>query len=215
MPTKSLVHLNNHIMVAIDLETTGLRAGFHEIIQIAMIPLDNNLEPRKDLPIFDQKIRPEYPNRIDDEALNVSKVQMADILNHGISADQAEVLFEYWFNKLGLAEGKRIVPLGSNIAQFDLKFIEAWLKHEAFKQYFSGHARDVMLAAAFLNDVSDFNAEQTPFNKYKLIDIARKLDVEVISGMTHDAVYDAWLSAQCYKKMLTHHLLELSHGVPM
>jgi hypothetical protein len=40
-----LVHLNGHLLAAIDLETTGTRPGYHEIIQIACVPLDSDIKP--------------------------------------------------------------------------------------------------------------------------------------------------------------------------
>lgn len=213
--TKSLVHINNNLMVSLDLETTGLRPGYHEIIQIACIPLDNWLEPSQHHKLFEMKIKPDYPDRVDQEALEVSKDHLQSCMDTGIDSTKASELFEYWFNSLKLGEGKKIVPLGSNITQFDMRFLESWLGPKSVQTYFTGPPRDVMIAACFLNDVSDFNAEQTPFNKLKLKYIAHRLDIEVVDGATHDALYDALLAAKCYKKMLTHHLLEFSLGVPM
>ena len=40
-----LVHLNGCLMAAVDLETTGTRPGYHEIIQIAVVPLDSDFKP--------------------------------------------------------------------------------------------------------------------------------------------------------------------------
>jgi len=207
MATKSLVHLNNNMMVSLDIETTGLRPGFHEIIQIAMIPLDNWLEPRKDLPVFDLKICPEHLGRIDYDSLEVSKQTIQDVMDTGLPSVKVQELFEYWFERLRLPEGKKLVPLGMNIAEFDLQFIQHWLGYKAYKNYFFGHPRDLMMIACYLNDVSDFHAEQTPFNKVGLKDIARKLDIEVLEGLHHDALYDAMLTAQCYKKICFHPLL--------
>ena len=90
-----------------------------------------------------------------------------------------------------------------------MPFIQQWMGTEAYHSYFHGFSRDAMTVANFLNDVSDFHAEQTPFTELKMRAVAKALDVEVLDGMTHDALYDAYLSAQVYKKLLTHHLLEV------
>ena len=39
-----LVHLNGNLMAAVDLETTGTQPGYHEIIQIAVVPLDSEFQ---------------------------------------------------------------------------------------------------------------------------------------------------------------------------
>jgi DNA polymerase III epsilon subunit-like protein len=196
-------------MCAIDIETTGLNPTHHEIIQLALIPLDNNLEPRTDVSVFDVKIRPNYIDRVEYKALQVNKMQFNDILEIGVSQEKSFELFEYWFQKLKLGENKRIVPLGHNITQFDMPFIRHWAGEHAYTHYFLGQARDTMLTAAYLNDVSDFAAEQTPFNKLTLRDIANKLDIEVHDASTHDALYDAMLAMKVYKKLLTHHFVRV------
>jgi len=209
MPTQSLVHLNNNLLCAIDCETTGLSPTYHEIIQIAIVPLDNWLEPRKDVPVFDLKIRPDYLDRIDLKSMEINRVQLESLIESGVSKERSFELFEHYFmTKLKPPEGKKIVPLGYNIAAFDLPFINDWMGNHAFRHYIHGHSRDAMLTACYLNDVADLHAEQVPFPNLKLKFVAKALDIEVIDGITHDALYDSFLAAQVYKKMLTHHLMK-------
>ena len=40
---------NGNQMAVIDVETTGLRPYFNEIVQICILPLDSNCDPRKDI----------------------------------------------------------------------------------------------------------------------------------------------------------------------
>lgn len=209
MPTKSLVHLNNHLLCAIDVETTGLRPGFHEIIQIAIIPLDNWLQPRKDLPIFEQRMCPKRLDRVDFEALEVSQTQFDQLINGGIDPEKALELFEYWFKRLNLPENKRLVPLGFNVTLFDLPFIYDWMGHTMYHQYIHGYARDVMTVCHYLNDVADRHCEQVEFNKMKLRQVARHAGVEVFNEILHDALIDAYLAAQVYEKLLSYHLLNV------
>lgn len=202
MTTKSLVHLNNHQLVAIDTETTGLDFMKHEIIQIALIPLNNLLEPSKDLPVFDQKIKPVKVRNIDPKAMSVNQTTLVEIMNTGLEPYAIRDLFEMWFTKLRLGEGKKLVPLAKNWP-FDKPFLEVFFGHESFNYYFHGHYRDVEMAASFRNDYSDFHAEQTPFPKMGLQDMARRLGVDFIESRCHDALYDAYLTSKVYKKMIT------------
>lgn len=209
MPTKSLVHANNNLVCAVDVETTGTEIGWHEMIQVVFLPLDNNLNARKDLPPFDIRLRPNYLERIDLESMKVNRSQLQTILDTGIDQEKGIDLFEHWFQKLKLADGKRIMPLGHNIALFDLPFIREWMGPKMFNSYMSYVIRDTMTVCNFLNDVSDVEAEQTPFNKLRLSYVAKKLDIEIFDQGTHDALYDAHISAEVYKKLMSHHLLDV------
>lgn len=205
MATRSLVHVNNNIVCSLDVETTGLNPTYHEIIQLAIIPLDNWLEPRKDLPLLDLIIKPQHIHRIDEEAMTVNKIRLNDIIQKGIPTETAKMLFEHWYKKLRLQENKRIMPLGFNCAGFDLPFIREWLGFTMAGEHFHGFCRDVLQAVNYLNDVADFHAEEVPFPKLKLRDVANRVGIEVET--VHDAVYDSYICQQTYKRLLSHQLL--------
>jgi len=207
--SKHLVHLNNNMLGSLDTETSGLKVGYHEILQIAIIPLDNNIDHAKDKPLLDIKIKPTHWHRIDYEAMKVTKIQLMEICDTGLPAVKAADLLMYWFEeRIKLPERKRIIPLGYNCSAFDMPFIQEWLGQESYSRCFHGHARDVMTVCNFLNDLSDFHAEQTPFSELKLRSVCNALGIEIDNSRTHDALYDSIITAKCYKKLLTHHLLE-------
>jgi DNA polymerase III alpha subunit (gram-positive type) len=111
MSTKSLVHINNNLLCVIDTETTGLDPDFNEIIQIAILPLDNKLEFHPDYSVFEQKIKPKYPERIDTTHMTVTQRQLSDIMRTGIDSDTCEDLFRSWHKQLNLGLNKMIIPL--------------------------------------------------------------------------------------------------------
>jgi DNA polymerase III epsilon subunit-like protein len=176
---------------------------------MVLLPLDNNLEGRKDLPPFDIRMRPNYIDRIDLDSLRITRQRLNEILDTGIDPEKGVELFQYWFQSLKLPLNKRIMPLGYNISLFDLPFIKHWLEEggASYDEHFSYVVRDAMQVCTFLNDVSDFHVEQTPFNKLRLSTVAGKLGIEVFQDATHDPLYDAYIAKEVYKKLLNHHLL--------
>jgi len=203
---RSMQHLNGDLLCAIDTETTGLDPFFHEICQICILPLDSNIEPIKDIMPFYMEIIPEYPERINRQAMTVNRLKMAEIAQRGFPKDKVAELLEEWFEKLNLpvtnyGKGKRILPLGHNYA-FDKAFIMAWLGGTMYDDLFHYHYRDTMIAAGFLDDRASFIAEKCPFGKCSLSWVANKLNVP--HDRAHDALQDCLVTAQCYKKILTH-----------
>ena len=66
-------HWNGNQICAMDTETTGLDPFWHEIVQIAILPLDSNMEPRQDVLPFYINMIPQCPERVDREAVKVNK----------------------------------------------------------------------------------------------------------------------------------------------
>jgi hypothetical protein len=179
------------------------------MIQVVFLPLDNKLNPRKDLPVFDIRLRPNFIERIEPESLRISQHQLMHVIDTGIDQERGVEMFENWVSKLNLPINKKILPLGHNVTLFDLPFIREWLGQKMFDQYIYASPRDTLIVANFLNDMADFKAEGTPFPKLGLSNLCARLDIEVFEQGTHDALYDAYLAAEVYKKLLTHHLLEV------
>lgn len=210
MTTKSMVHLNNNLLCALDIETTGLDPYTHDIIQLALVPLDANLERRKDLPFIDFKIAPRRLERIDMQALNVSQTTLQECINSGMPSEKAADLLEDWFfRSLRLADNKRIVVLGHNVAAFDMQFLRTWLGETMFSVMFSGHTRDTLQIANFINDVCAFRGNPCPFPKLKLGEVCSAMGIDRTNFKAHDPLHDALLSSILYRKLLFHEVLTI------
>lgn len=197
---RTAVHFNGNLICAIDTETSGLKAGFHDILQIAVIPLNPDLTPNTEIIPFHTKLVPKRPWNFDDASTKVSGQTLEDAKEYGMDPWTAVDLFEQWFKRLGLPERKLIVPLGHNF-QFDKGFILDWLGgQEAYNAYFHGHVRDTMQAALLINDASDWQSEAIPFPKVSLKYLCNLLGVQLLNA--HDALADAMASAECYRKLL-------------
>ena len=199
----SMVHWNGDQVCVMDLETTGLEPGYHEIIQIALVALDSNFDIRTDIIPFCVNIAPEYPERIDIEAMAVNKQDAATLINTGIDPFKVMELLGHWIDKLELPytrsdKRKRIRFLGHNVA-FDISFLKVWLGLEQYDDWFSYISIDTMDAAGFINNHCAMNAIKIPFPKVRLSYLCNVLDVE--HRQKHDALEDCLATARCYKKM--------------
>jgi len=205
----AMIHWNGDQMCVIDTETTGLVAGWHEIIQICILPLDSNIKPRKDVMPFYIEMIPEYPERASPEAMTINKLDFAKIAQRGHDREKAKDLLEEWMNRLGLpyttyGNRKRVIPLGQNYA-FDQAQIKSWLGEETYSEYFAHRYRDTLQTANYLNDRAGMHAEKVPFNKTTLSWLCNKLNIENLKA--HDALADCMATAEVYRKLLMQGLL--------
>jgi DNA polymerase III epsilon subunit-like protein len=203
MASKSMLHWNGDQVCVVDTETTGLRPGWHEIVQICILPLDSNFKPRQDAFPFYIEMKPDHPERTDPKAMQINKLSLAKISQRGKCREAAKELLEHWFDGLGLPMGKygsrkRIIPLAQNWP-FDKAFIEAWLGPETFGDFFHPRYRDTMAVANYLNDHAAMHAETVPFSKTNLAWLAKQY--EISHNRAHDALADCLTTAEVYRKM--------------
>ena len=137
----AFVHLNGNLLASIDFETTGLRAGYNEIIQIAVVPLNADLRPNPELRPFYHNIAPKFPERSEAGAGRAHGLNLEDLMLHAPSSEKVADLLVDWWERLDLPAGKTLVPLAHNWA-FEASHGKAWLGDELFSQLFHGHARD-------------------------------------------------------------------------
>jgi DNA polymerase III epsilon subunit-like protein len=195
-----LVHLNGNLLAAVDFETTGRRPGHHEIVQIAVVPLDSDIRPRADIRPFYTNIRPKYPERIEKDAFRINGIDVEQLLLYAPESERVADLLVEWFDRLELPQNKVLVPLVQNWA-FESSFMKAWLGVDLVDRMFHSHARDPMLLAVMMNDIAAFRGEDLPFNKVGLGSLCNKL--KVVNQNAHNALADCYATAEVYRAMLT------------
>jgi DNA polymerase III epsilon subunit-like protein len=194
-----LLHLNGNLMVSVDLETTGRQPGFHEIIQVACVPLGPDLKPAANLQPFYTEVRPDFPERAEKQAMCKHSIPMEELLLHAPTQDKVRDLFVEWFERLDLPFKKSLVPLAHNWA-FEASFLKAWMGINLFEDLWFSLARDGMLLALAINDRAAFRGEEIPFNRVGLGSLCNKFGV--VNANAHDALADALAEAEVYRALL-------------
>lgn len=200
LPAISPVHMNQNLFCAIDIETTGLEFTKHEILQLAILPLNADFTPSKHFRPFEIKIKPENLDTAEEQADVVNKGLLRRAMTEGIERWTAADFLNDWFTSLKLPERKKIIPLGCNYS-FDRDFILNFLGGPlSYDQYFRSDYRDVQMTALSINDMCDFHAIRIPFPKVKLSYLCSCLLVEHINK--HDALGDCVATAEVYRRLM-------------
>lgn len=201
MPLSGFVHCNGNVLAAVDVETTGRQPGWHEIIQIAIQPLNSRCEPLEGASPFYHTIKPEHPERAEAKATAVHRLDINHLILHAPDKWQVADWLDEWWGNLGLPHRRTLVPLAQNW-QYEAGFLKAWLGMESFNQFFYWAARDTMLIAIYLNDCAYMRGQPIPFQSVGLPALCTHFGI--INENPHDALADARAEATVYR-----HLLEM------
>lgn len=193
-----LVTFNNNILCVVDTETTGLVAGYHDLVQIAALPLNADLDPLEGVSPFYMNIRPDFPERTSPQALAKNGLKLDEL---ALCPDKDEVAdyFYDWFRGLNLPLGKRLIYLCQN-SPFDIAFLKFWLSPTGFDQVFGRRGRDTMFTANYINDKAAYQAQPVPFPNVSLEGLAKHFGVSYEGA--HDALADCIITGKIYKEML-------------
>jgi len=191
---------HSNLMCAMDVETTGLEGGFHEIVQIAIQPLDCNYEPREGIHPFYLEMKPEYPERASKKAMQVNGMDLTYLSMFGTPQETATDMLIDWFKSLKLAGNSKIIPLAHNWP-FDYSHISSWLGPDLMSTMFSPHARDSMQLAITIGDVFSERGDRSPFSLYNLKYLCRFYGIPY-NPETHDALHDSLTTAKLYIQLL-------------
>jgi DNA polymerase-3 subunit epsilon len=194
----NMAYLNGNLIVAIDLETTGLEPGYHEIIQVAVVPLDAQYQQSAEA--FYTFVRPAYPERQCVEARDRHHLPMEELLAAPDSERVQDLLME-WVDQLrrGMPAHCRLIPLAHNWV-FEAGFLRTWLGTDLMNKVFHFQARDGMLFANSLNDREVLAGRPALFPRVGLDALGAQLGV--INTRPHDALADCIAEAEVYRTLL-------------
>lgn len=192
-------HLNGHLLCAVDLETTGTKPGYHEIVQIAIVPLNSDIEPMDVRPFY-INLQPLFPQRSESQAMSANGLSLDNLCKHGVHPDRVIDLLIDYVEGLDLPYQRKITPLAHNWP-FEHSFLTAWLGTSLRDAMFHYHARDAMTYALSLNDRAFRRAEAAPFSSVGLSSLCNHFGIK--NENPHDALNDCLAEAEVYKNLLT------------
>jgi DNA polymerase III epsilon subunit-like protein len=194
----SLLNMNGNILCAVDVETTGVMPGYHEVIQIACVPLNQHFEPHPNMKHHCMNIYPDHPDRMDEEAERKHGITI-ESLEGCVSEERHVELFNEWFVGLDLPFGKRLVPLAHNWG-FERGFLTHMLGVDGMMNYWQPHPRDTMALAASINDLYVWHGRKHPFPWLRLTSLCKRFDIPLDNA--HDALADCIATAKLYAAMM-------------
>ena len=81
-------HLNGNLLGVIDTETTGFKPGYHDVIEVCCIILDNQLKPAQGITPFLMELQPRRIENIDLEALRIQGKDLDMIVKDKMCRDR-------------------------------------------------------------------------------------------------------------------------------
>lgn len=195
MSHPSLVTLNDNLLAAMDVETSGRDPCRHEVIQLAIVLADCHLNP---VGQFYTNIRPQYPDRMHPEAVATHGITVEDLASEPDKYQVADDLWD-WFQALELAPGKRLIPLCHN-SQFDIPFVQQLLSYDLWSEIFGYPTRDTQATVVSRMDKAAFNNTKSPFPYARLSECCKVYGIQLDDA--HDALADALATLRLYKALM-------------
>lgn len=185
-----------------DLETTGFGAEKCAIIQLGGIMCDLSTDMKlTPVDAINIKMKPRKGKWIDKRALEVTDMQLSDVLTWKDDRDQFMKFIKFLdkhcdrFNKLD-----KIKLAGYNNAHFDQDFLRQWFldnDNQFYGAYFWSDCIDVMCEASRY-----LTFYRMGMNNFTLGNVAYALGIEPDKSQLHDGMYDIKITFKIFKKIL-------------
>jgi DNA polymerase III epsilon subunit-like protein len=176
------------IFAAIDIETTGLDVNKHEILSLAIVPLNNDFSISR-IPEFTARIKAVHPEKSCKKALAINKLN--PYIGDSLKTVEENIL--YWMQDNNIS---KITPVAHNV-EFDIAFLYKYFPK--LRKVFSHHGRDSMRLALTINDITMRESGKELFPSASLACVKEVLNV--IGDVTHDAFEDAKDAAIVYRRL--------------
>jgi DNA polymerase III epsilon subunit-like protein len=175
--------------VVIDVETTGLVAGTHDLIEIAIVEYNPDTFKPTGLR-FVSYLKPERPHLALPKAMEVNKLDLKNLQVSAPKAAQVRMMLLTW--KEELFGNAKLFVLGHNYC-FDHSFIKIWLG-DLYENIFHHRYKDTQIIAQYLLDKSGLKKSTGLKSLCEFYKIEYK--------DSHTAYGDCLLTLQVYQKQV-------------
>jgi len=201
----NMKHFNSNKLCIVLTKFTGPDPTFHEMSEIAVIPIGNLVVDDTIVP-FNVKINVNKKGKLTEQEYDECR-------KYGFDTFTSYELFDNWYKKLGLKFNKRIMPISYEWA-IHRAYVANWLGYAdhvpLYNDYFSHWYRDLMPIGLYWNDLAELNNEYIPFSVVRLKYLGNKLGVPLPRSST---LLDlAYYIAEIYEKITS---LVLPTGVDL
>lgn len=155
-------HLNNDVLCALAILTTGPDPKQDSVVNICLAPLDWTLSTSKTILPFNAHMTMRR-NSIDKDWVGRDKTKIIQSLKKGVDAYDVVDALEAWKEK-NIKAGKRIVPLCYDWP-FIKPFLVDWMGPQTVEYLFQPKVRDLIVIANYLNDRADIRLVGLPYPK--------------------------------------------------
>jgi DNA polymerase III epsilon subunit-like protein len=187
---------NEIIRSVFDLETTNLDHELGGIVEICILPFDDQLNIREDIPAFHTFVAPEHDCVIDPLAMKINGIKQDQMRVFTWKRQVIQELFD-WKEKYNI---KKIDGLGQNM-KFDLDFYKEFTKGiSSLSGLFDHTYADTKFVAKGINDAFLAKGKPKPFKNLKLETLAAYFDIDYSNA--HSAFEDCKITLQVYRCLL-------------
>lgn len=180
------------IIAAVGIETTGLDPRRHDVLELAVVPLNARLEEDAAIEPFRARLRAVRPENAAPEALKLHGLNPRE----GEEANKAIVDFRMWAYDWHIS---KIVPLAHNV-DFCMSFLLA--RFPELKELFVTPAgRDTMRLASAVNDIHAGTGRQPVFPSLAFRSIRKVMGMP--GEQSHRAFEDAREAAYIYRCLVS------------
>lgn len=187
-------------LVALDLETTGLVPGHHEIIEISAVALDDMARPIPDKQFF-RRLMPKHLDRAGEGVMGVYNHWDQEVWNkEAVGQGQGMQEFNDWL----LSQGSRMMPLGHNVG-FDTSFLDTWGTVYGVQFHKDYHKIDTVVVMRMLVELGRLSVRGMKLDSY-----AKLVGLE--NPQSHNSLADTYIAAWCYAVTMQYLEAMVEHG---